>query len=87
MHVAQHSGAGSSTRSVKRRQGRGGCTPAQDEMIAFIAGQIALGRIPSTANIRDHMGWKNNHSVGNCLDRIAARGMIPPGFPYKKRVW
>lgn len=87
MHVARHTGSHAGMGSVKVRQGRSGCTPAQDEMIAFITKQLALGRIPSRENIRVHMGWKNNHSVGNCLDRIAASGRMPAGFPYTKRVW
>lgn len=69
------------------RRGTTGKTPSQDAVASFIAKQMAVGHTPSIDAIRAHMGWKARSSVKTCLEKLAASGKLPKGFPVERRGW
>lgn len=55
----------------------GTIAPRQAELLAFIDETLSQKkRFPSPAEMAQHMGWKNEGSVFDCLDRLVWRGYL-----------
>lgn len=49
----------------------------QAQLLAFIDENLKKrGRFPGVRAMQDHMGWKNETSVRDCLLRLAVRGEV-----------
>jgi hypothetical protein len=63
---------------IKKRHGgpnRG--SPALDEMVAHIRAALEqTGYVPTIEDLRQRMGWKQVHSVKDCLQRCYVQKLI-----------
>lgn len=61
VHESVRPGAGMGMGGHKKRQGQAGCTPAGDELVAFVQTRLReTGKVPTLEEVRAHMGWKGS---------------------------
>jgi SOS-response transcriptional repressor LexA len=52
--------------------------PKQAAVLAFIKRRLKAGwAFPGYREIANHMGWKNDSSAVDCLERLKWRGLLP----------
>lgn len=51
--------------------------PRQAAVLEFIKDKTANGgRFPRLSEIADHLGWQNENSARDCLERLVWRGLL-----------
>lgn len=69
--------------------------PQQDAVLAYIKRKTRNGRpFPRPTDIAQHMGWANEASARNCLERLLHRGKLKrictnpnPRSPSRRYTW